>query len=119
MSGGDVTGVRLVFVTHPTSGARAFARELVEAGIAVCVQIIPAASVFRWEGEITEAEESLLLVKTCALRVGDLEQFLGEHHPYEVPECISVQPDRVADRYREWVISETSGGIGGAKDVAD
>jgi uncharacterized protein involved in tolerance to divalent cations len=39
---------RVVLVTHPVRGARAFARGIVAARLAACVNLVPLASVYRW-----------------------------------------------------------------------
>ncbi len=45
--------------------ARRIGRALVERLLAACVNIVPqVGSIYRWEGEIEEAEEWLLIIKT-------------------------------------------------------
>ena len=45
--------------------ARKIGRALVERLLAACVNVVPqVGSIYRWEGEIEEAEEWLLIVKT-------------------------------------------------------
>lgn len=42
------------------------ATTLVEEQLAACVNRVPCQSVYRWEGEIHEDDEIILLVKTTA-----------------------------------------------------
>ncbi|NNF06713.1 MAG: divalent-cation tolerance protein CutA, partial [Candidatus Eisenbacteria bacterium] len=76
--------------TAPSSeeGTR-LAKILVEERLAACVSRVPAVhSHFRWEGEIQEATEELLVIKTHARRAPDLTRRLSEIHPYDVPEIL-------------------------------
>lgn len=94
---------RLVLVTHPREGAGAFARALVEARLAACVNRLPVTSVYRWEGAVQEDEEVLLVVKTAAGRLADLERHVLAAHPYDVPEFVVLEPGAVAAPYLAWL----------------
>jgi periplasmic divalent cation tolerance protein len=55
------------FISVPPDNARSMARRFVTDKLAACVQIIsPIQSIYRWEGEVREDTESLLLLKTQA-----------------------------------------------------
>lgn len=99
----------MVLVTHPVEGAAAFARDLVEARLAACVNRVEVRSTYRWEGAVHDDPEVLLVVKTTAARLPALERFLEERHPYDVPECIALEPDSVAPAYLAWW-SDAAGG---------
>ena len=98
---------RIVLITHPARGARAFARTLVERRMAACVNLLPIASVYRWRGALEEAREVLLIAKTSAARLSALERHVVAEHPYEVPECVALDPARVEPRYLAWLRAET------------
>ena len=51
-------------MTHPEEGAREFARRLVELRVAACCNLVPVTSVYRWQGQVEEDGEVLLVVKT-------------------------------------------------------
>lgn len=97
---------RLVLITHPALGAEAFARGLVSRRLAACVNQLSATSTYRWQGEIEVAEEALLVVKTCAARVPELEAALRELHPAELPEFVVLEPAHVEARYGAWLAEE-------------
>jgi len=101
--------VRLVLITHPPRGARAFARRLVEERLAACVNLFPVSSLYRWEGRIEDARETLLVLKTVRGRQAALEAFLEREHPYDVPECVALEPARVEPRYLAWLQGEATG----------
>ena len=99
---------RVVLITHPTRGAAAFARGLVEERLAACVQRIPIRSTYRWKGAIEEASEVLLLVKTSAARLPALGRAVRAGHPYDVPELVVLAPAEVEARYGAWLAAETT-----------
>jgi periplasmic divalent cation tolerance protein len=80
------------------------ARELVRAGVAACVSVVPAGvSVYRWKGRIERARESLLVMKTTRAMVGRLRRALIAVHPYEVPEFLVLSVAGGEGRYLSWV----------------
>jgi periplasmic divalent cation tolerance protein len=97
---------RVVLVTHPEAGAEDFAAGLVERRLAACVNLLPVRSVYRWQGAVERAPEVLLVVKTVAGRLPALERHLRERHPYDVPECVALDPVRVEPGYRAWLVAE-------------
>jgi periplasmic divalent cation tolerance protein len=101
----------IVFVTYPDAAkAKDFAQTLVSEQLAACVNILPkVTSVYRWEGKVETGEECLLILKTVKNRVTQLESRVKELHPYEVPEFVAIDADKVEDTYLEWAINSTMG----------
>lgn len=97
--------VELVLVTAPNGDVgRTLARELVDSRLAACVNVVPGLrSIYRFEGSVHEDAEVLLLVKTCASRAHDLEAFLGERHPYDLPELLRIPVPGGSLAYLDWV----------------
>lgn len=96
--------VFLVLSTAPAPAARRIARALVEAQLAACVNLLPRiSSVFRWEGRVDRTAESLLLIKTTGGALRRCRARLERLHPYEVPEWIAFEVDRVADTFHRWL----------------
>lgn len=89
--------------------AVALARQLVEERLIACGNVLPGVrSVYRWEGQVHEEPEVLLLMKTRWPLVQRLFARVGEIHPYEVPELVALRPDQVAQAYGRWVQHETT-----------
>jgi periplasmic divalent cation tolerance protein len=100
---------RIVLTTAPDrAAAERIARVLVERKLAACVNVLPGIrSTYRWKGAVEEADEVLLVAKTAADRVEALERALSEAHPYELPECVVLEPGRVEARYLAWLVEST------------
>ena len=85
------------------------AHQIVSEHLAACCNIVPGiTSVYRWEGELSEDQECLLIMKTGHSRYQQLEQFIQNQHPYDVPELIALPVTKGLDEYLSWVIKETS-----------
>jgi len=100
---------RFVLVTAPDEAvARQLARACVEARLAACVNLVPGVlSIYRWQGAVEEARECLLLIKTVAARLSELQAELARAHPYELPEFVVLRPDEVESRYLAWLRAES------------
>jgi periplasmic divalent cation tolerance protein len=83
---------------------RKIGRLLVERLLAACVNIVPQVdSIYRWEGEIEEAEEYLLIIKTTRNAFERVRAAILELHSYELPECISISIDDGSVGYLSWI----------------
>jgi periplasmic divalent cation tolerance protein len=84
--------------------ARRLARELVEARLAACVNIVPGIrSVFQWKGAVEEANELLLVVKTSRALLNEVRAAIERLHSYELPEVIAFQIVDGSAEYLEWL----------------
>ncbi len=86
--------------------AQHLARALVESRLAACVQLSPINSVYRWEGEVQQAEEVLMLIKTSRAHFASMERLITALHSYSVPEIIQLPIERGAENYLQWLASE-------------
>src|SRR2546421_816060 len=82
----------VVFSTCATlEEARQIARNLVEARLAACVNVLPGVrSFYRWKGSVAEADECLLVIKSSRSLFDRLRLELEKVHTYEVPEAVAV-----------------------------
>ncbi|MCD7060574.1 divalent-cation tolerance protein CutA [Pelagibacterium xiamenense] len=104
----DDHAVVVLITTQTDMEADGLARHLVEFRLAACVQRLPITSTYRWEGEVVEGGEVLLLVKTMASRFAALEEAVRALHSYEVPEIVCL-PVRAGHKpYLDWMMSETA-----------
>ena len=96
---------RIVLTTAASADdARRLGRALVEERLAACATLIPAAeSIYRWEGRVESATETLLMLKTGADQLAALEARLHELHPYETPEFLVLPVEAGSDAYLAWM----------------
>jgi periplasmic divalent cation tolerance protein len=99
------TDVLQVQTTVPAeSDGERIAAHLVDARLAACVQVVgPIRSTYRWQGQVEEAEEWLLLVKTTAAAWPAVAEAIAALHPYEEPELVAVPVVAGSAGYLDWV----------------
>lgn len=106
----------LVYSTFPDADqALALGEELVRAGLAACVNVLPGMrSVYSWRGAVERGDEAVAIIKTREGRREAVRAALKARHPYETPIILFLpteggDPDTVA-----WLLAET-----GAQPAAD
>jgi len=85
--------------------AQRIAREIVTRRLAACANLLemPVQSVYRWKGEVEKAREFLLLIKTSAGRLAELESAVKRMHSYDVPEFIALPIVASSPAYLRWL----------------
>ena len=99
-----------VYITAPPDAAPELASQLVEERLAACVNRVRCRSTYRWEGEVHDADEEILLAKTTDETCDELMARVAELHPYDVP---AVERFDVADAsgpFEEWLASAVETG---------
>jgi len=101
-----MTDYKLVLTTTASEDdAQKIARALVQRRLAACVNIVPRIqSVYRWKGNVEEAQEWLLLIKTTGEAFDRVQETIQEHHSYGLPECICVPIEKGSAAYLEWIV---------------
>lgn len=88
--------------------AQRLAHELVDQGLAACVQIeAGVASVYRWRGEVHSDVEWRLLIKFAAAQSAEVGAFIAANHPYDVPQWFVVRAEEVGTAYLKWALEQT------------
>jgi len=98
-----------VYTTLPKRRkARQLAKSLIEERLAACANIFKIDSVYRWEGELREAGEYGLLLKTQVHLYPRIEKRIRELHPYELPAIVSFVIRDGSREFLAWIASETA-----------
>jgi periplasmic divalent cation tolerance protein len=89
--------------------ARKIGRGVVEKKLAACANIVPGVeSIYRWKGRVERAREVLVIMKTTANRLPDLEREVKRLHSYEVPEFIVLPLTAGSRDYLNWIEQSVS-----------
>ena len=83
--------------------AERIARHLLEKKLAACVNFFPIRSMYWWEGEIEEAEEYGLIVKTKAEKMREIKKEVREIHSYTVPCICAFGVEDGLREYLDWI----------------
>jgi periplasmic divalent cation tolerance protein len=106
MSRAEARDKRIVLVTCPTLAlARKIARAVVRKHLAACVNVVrnPVESFYTWKGKLESAHEHLLIIKTTAKRLPQLEKEVLRLHSYDVPEFIVIPLIAGSAKYLAWL----------------
>ena len=91
--------------------AQAIGRAVVSERLAACANALgPVASVYWWDGKLTEDSEHALVLKTRASLVPALTRRVKELHSYEVPCVVALPIEAGNPDYLAWIARETRAG---------
>lgn len=99
----------VLITTSSVTEAEQIAQALVQAQLAACVSFLPIRSVYTWQGQVEQAEEWQLLIKTRLSQFVALEAKVRELHSYEVPEIIAIPIVAGSQPYLQWIAAQTTG----------
>ena len=91
-----------------TTGARDDAERIGEAlvveHLAACCSVIPTVhSFYYWDDQLKREHEALLLVKTLESNAQAVQEFVRNHHEYELPEILEVPIQGGSSAYLNWL----------------
>jgi len=101
---------RIVLVTCGSiAEARRIGRNVVEKRLAACANLVPGVeSIYTWKGKVERALEVLVLIKTTAKRLRELEREVKRAHSYDVPEFIVLPIIAGSQNYLAWLRESTT-----------
>jgi periplasmic divalent cation tolerance protein len=103
------TNVAMIYATFPDRDtALALGRGMVEAGLAGCVNVLPAmSSVYVWKGVTETSEEAVMILKLATEGVDRAVAHILANHPYETPAVLVLPVLGGNEEYLAWVCNGT------------
>lgn len=101
----------VVLITVPSEEVgKQVANVLLENRLAACVNITDSIqSLYIWQGQVTQDEERLLIIKTRSDIFEDkFVPAVRSVHPYDVPEIIGLPIMMGSNDYLDWIKGETT-----------
>ncbi|MBX3515275.1 MAG: divalent-cation tolerance protein CutA [Xanthobacteraceae bacterium] len=101
----------LVYTTYPSLvEAERAGRLLVEKGLAACVNILPQMrSIYRWQGEVEQAEEVVMIIKTRDAQKDAVGTEVKRGHSYDTPAILFLPAEGGDADYVQWIVAESNG----------
>lgn len=87
--------------------AESLAEGILASRLGACIQVSPVRSFFVWDKEVRREEEVVLAIKTSGARYRELEAYILDYHPYDVPEIVKVPLEGGLPAYLEWLDAAT------------
>lgn len=102
----------VVFVTAPNiTVARKIAAAALTERLAACANLIPKIeSHYWWQGQLESSSEVLILMKTRAEKLADLEKIVLKNHPYQTPEFVAMRIETGNEKYLQWLTDSVQAG---------
>ncbi len=101
----------VLVTTKDQEEALKIARQIVSERLCACVNVVNAiTSVFIWKGNVEQAAECLMIIKTHADVFNTLLDRIKDLHSYDVPEIIALPIMAGNPSYLNW-IDEVTGGV--------
>ena len=89
--------------------AARIAAALVAEQLAACVQLSPIESWYRWQGQVEQASETRLHIKTMSHLADAVMQRLTALHSYDIPEVVVIAIENVSEDYLDWIQASVKG----------
>lgn len=104
-----MTEASLYLVSCPTEDvAKTIALSLIDKKLAACCFVgAPGTSFYRWEGKLESSTEYQLWIKTKTSLFAEITKEICHHHPFEVPQILSMSIENAYPPYLEWLRNET------------
>lgn len=83
--------------------------ELINKNLIACCNIIPGiTSIYKWNNEIVEDSECLMIIKTKQELYAKVEEEIKKMHKYDIPEIICMPIVNGSEEYLNWIRIHTS-----------
>jgi periplasmic divalent cation tolerance protein len=95
----------VIFITASNKKeAKNIAQQLVGSKLVACVNILEKVeSLFRWQGKVNHAKETLLIIKSKKEKLAKIIKVVKSLHSYQVPEIIALPIIAGYKPYLNWI----------------
>lgn len=101
--------VLILVTTGGRDDAERIGEALVVEHLAACCNVVPTvASFYYWDGQLQREHEALLIIKTLESLAPAVQDFVRQHHSYELPEILQVAVDGVSSAYLSWLENQVA-----------
>lgn len=76
--------------------------QIVQIGLAACIQRSRITSVYRWENSLQSSDEWKIQIKTSTNKKNELVKYITSNHPYDIPE-VNIWKASSTNEYTKWV----------------
>lgn len=100
----------LIYSTFPSAqAAETVGTDLVQAGLAACVNIIPGmTAIYIWQGERQRDTECVMIIKTRAGLAAQTIERARKEHPYANPALVVLPLAGGSEDFLRWIVAQTS-----------
>lgn len=98
-----MSDVEIMVTCADADEAARIGRALVTRRLAACAMQWPVRTCYRWQGEIRDAAEELLTVKSTESLFGAACRVIMAEHSYAQPAITMVRLSATGPGYREWL----------------
>jgi periplasmic divalent cation tolerance protein len=94
----------IITTTYPDKeSAKSVAKLLIEKRLVACAQIFPIESMYLWQGQIHDEDETILIAKSKTLLFDKIVATIRDNHTYEVPQIVQIPITDGLPEYLRWI----------------
>ena len=98
--------MKLFYVTlNSTEEAKTISLDLLEERLAICINWFPIECAYRWEGEIKQESEFVMIIKTQEGKREDIEKVISKHIDY-MNFIAELDVHSINEKYLSWLNAE-------------
>ena len=99
----------LIYSTYPSPAeAKRIGEALLRQRLAACVNIFSSmTAIFEWQGELQEAQEAAMLVKTRVELQAAVIDEIERLHPYDTPAVLVLAVSSGSSGFIDWIADQT------------
>ena len=93
-------------LTCDAGDEKTLARALLDKRLIACAKFVPVSAMYWWQGEITEVDETAILMESAEDLFDEIEAEVGKIHSYDTFVLTQIPMSRVSKDAKKWMSSE-------------